>query len=124
MTDKEWVQIKYFKKSEFDCKCGCGLNNMSKEFVGWLEFVRTVLDAPIIITSGSRCQTHNNSVGGSKTSPHLNGLAADIKVINSRMRSRIISSISASYIHRVGIGKNFIHVDMDESKTQNVMWVC
>jgi len=123
MTDKEWAQIDYFKKSEFDCKCGCGLNNMSKEFVGWLEFVRTVLDAPIIITSGSRCQTHNNSVGGSKTSSHLTGLAADIEVKNSESRLNLVFALAQSHITRVGIGKNFLHVDIDKNKTQYVMWV-
>ena len=45
-----------------------------------LERVRAVLGRPIHISSGYRGPAVNSAVGGSKTSAHLRGLAADIVV--------------------------------------------
>lgn len=44
-----------------------------------LETVRAQIDSPIIITSGWRSKQRNLLVGGSKTSDHTTGWAADIK---------------------------------------------
>lgn len=45
-----------------------------------LELLRSVLAAPIKISSAYRCPALNAAVGGSKTSAHVQGLAADITV--------------------------------------------
>jgi zinc D-Ala-D-Ala carboxypeptidase len=44
-----------------------------------LEEVRTLLDHPIIISSGYRNSKVNKAIGGKPTSKHIQGLAADIK---------------------------------------------
>lgn len=44
-----------------------------------LQPIRDVYKKPIIVTSGYRCEALNKAVGGSKTSQHLSGQAADIK---------------------------------------------
>lgn len=46
----------------------------------YLEKIRDVVKAPLKITSGYRCTQLNNAIKGSKTSAHLQGLAADISV--------------------------------------------
>jgi hypothetical protein len=43
-----------------------------------LEAVWKLVGAPIRITSGFRCAQVNSAIGGSKTSAHMSGLAADI----------------------------------------------
>lgn len=43
-----------------------------------LEDVRMLLAAPVIVTSGYRCERLNAIVRGSATSAHVEGLAADI----------------------------------------------
>ncbi len=43
-----------------------------------LEPLRQALGKPIVVSSGYRSQTVNSMVGGSKTSDHLYGRAADI----------------------------------------------
>lgn len=43
----------------------------------WLEAARGILGVPLIVTSGYRTPAHNEAVGGSATSDHPNGLAAD-----------------------------------------------
>ena len=47
---------------------------------GLLEQVRKYLNKPISINSGYRCPELNQSVGGQKSSQHLLGCAADIRV--------------------------------------------
>ncbi|MBK1999946.1 DUF882 domain-containing protein [Campylobacter sp. 2018MI35] len=74
---------KYFKESEFKCKCGkCELPKgvPSDELVDVLCEIREHYDAPIIINSGYRCKEHNAEVGGAKSSQHTIGSAADIVV--------------------------------------------
>jgi len=53
---------------------------------GALEQVRELFDAPIIITSGYRSAAVNARIGGSPTSQHLQGLAADFTVIKMTPR--------------------------------------
>lgn len=46
----------------------------------WLEKLREEIGRPIYITSGYRCPLLNSYIGGSKTSAHVKGFAADIVV--------------------------------------------
>lgn len=75
-----WNDIKYFKKSEFTCKCGCGSNNISLELVKIADEVRKHFGKPMTITSGTRCSKHNKNVGGVSTSRHLSGKACDFYI--------------------------------------------
>lgn len=59
---------------------GAHLANLRRVALG-LEWARSILgDRPIRLTSGYRSPALNTAVGGSKTSDHANGLAADITV--------------------------------------------
>lgn len=75
-----WDDIKHFKKSEFACKCGCGLNNINLEVVKVADKIRDYYEKPCIVNSGSRCVKHNKKVGGVSNSRHLQGKAIDIYV--------------------------------------------
>lgn len=79
---KSWDDIKHFKKSEFTCKCGCGLNNIQLEVVKIADEVREHFGSPAIVTSGTRCTKHNAEVGGVANSRHLKGKAIDMYVQN------------------------------------------
>lgn len=59
------------------------LANLSKLSNGLLEVVRKAYGHPIKITSGYRSPKVNSAVGGSKTSQHLTGEAADMKAIGT-----------------------------------------
>ena len=67
----------HFRRAELACRCGCGLLNVSPTLLQLAEKVRAILQTPMIVTSGTRCVSHNASVGGSPTSKHLQGLAMD-----------------------------------------------
>lgn len=43
-----------------------------------LERIRSTLNCPVVVTSGYRCERLNMAVGGSSTSDHPRGHAADI----------------------------------------------
>lgn len=79
MQKSEKVQLSpHFNKNEFACPC-CGACKIEWDFLAVLERVRCDLDSPIFINSGYRCKNHNRKVGGSQTSYHLRGMAADIR---------------------------------------------
>lgn len=78
-TELTWDEIKYFKKAEFNCHCGCGLNNIDLRLVKILDEIREYFGKPMMITCGTRCQKYNDSLRGSiKNSKHVQGKAADI----------------------------------------------
>jgi uncharacterized protein YcbK (DUF882 family) len=70
--------IAHFKHKEFACSC-CGRVEVAASLVCWLEILRRAWGAPIHVNSGYRCLRHNTNVGGSKTSRHMIGCAADIR---------------------------------------------
>ena len=117
--------MKYFRPYEFDCGCGCdkGYVNMNHDFLVKLDKARGYADVPFQITSAFRCKKHNADVGGSKDSSHMKGLAVDIFCPSSRDRFEILQGLMIAGFKRVGAASTFIHVDADEDKIQNCMWV-
>jgi|TARA_B100002052_G_C15887171_1_gene602080 zinc D-Ala-D-Ala carboxypeptidase len=118
-------KIKFFSLKEFDSPDDEGSgNNMDLDFVRLIDEARETAGIPFKITSGYRTPTHNTSVGGSKTSSHMNipCNACDIAVPNSSARYKIIKSLLNVGVNRIGIGKNFIHCDTDSNKSQNIIW--
>lgn len=49
-----------------------------------LDPLREAWGAPIVVTSGYRCEKLNKAVGGAKKSQHLYGQAADIRTVSDR----------------------------------------
>lgn len=62
-----------------DNKCNAEqMNNINDLITNVLDPLREDFGKPIIITSGFRSEQLNRAVGGSKTSHHMKGMAADI----------------------------------------------
>lgn len=122
------MKFKYFTYKEFDCKGGEGKGeNMSDDFICLLDDARELAGIPFKITSGYRTEEYNKRLmdygfQASITSSHLKGLAADIEVKSSEDRFRIIGALVSVGIYRIGIGKDFIHCDIDENKKPNLIW--
>lgn len=57
------------------------VNNLRRLCLTLLEPIRVKLARPLVITSGYRPDWLNVAIGGSKTSNHMQGFAADIKVV-------------------------------------------
>ena len=115
-----WSEIDFFKEKDFACPC-CGRNFIDLKLVMKLDLARTIAGIPFIINSACRCEKHNYDVGGSVTSSHKEGLAVDIKCVNSVDRFIIINALIRVGFVRILIYKNFIHVDIDSSKSQNII---
>ena len=110
-----------FKKSEFACRCGCGFDDIDRKLVEKLQAVRDEIGNPIHITSGCRCAKQNKAEKGKTFSAHLSGFAADISCIHSTKR-KILLPVLCQMFSRVGLRGSFIHVDIDPTKSQDVLW--
>jgi len=120
----------HFKLEEFDSPDlpGSGAEFMDEEFLNLLDRARDAAGVPFKITSGFRTPEYNidlkkRGYAVARNSSHLKGLAADIAVTSSANRLIILESLLFVGFRRVGIGKSFIHVDFDISKSQDVVWV-
>lgn len=116
------ITLPDFSANEFDCKCGCGLNNMKPVFLWKLQQCRTEAQIPFIIASGSRCYKHNRKIGGKPESEHLTGEAVDISVPEAHIRFRILKAVFSVGFTRIGIGPDFIHLGDKSSLPQQVVW--
>jgi len=103
----------HFRRSEFACKCGCGFAAADAGLLAVLEDLRSTFDAPVTITSGCRCQSHNARVGGARDSQHTKGLAADIAV-RGIVPSEVANYLAGHYPDRYGLGRypNWTHIDV------------
>lgn len=117
--------MKHFKDSDFECKCGhCGLgiDDMEPELMDKLQVARELAEAPFTINSAVRCEFWNDKQGGSLKSSHMSGFALDIKCDRSYPRFRMFKAILDAGFKRIGVRKDFIHVDVDPNKDEEVLW--
>jgi len=70
-----------------------------------------------------RCTAHNRASGGKKDSAHLDGLAADIVCTDSRTRGYILGALYEAGFNRIGIHKEFLHVDDHPAKSADLVWL-
>ena len=111
----------YFKVREFACQDGSDTVFIAPALVDVLEKIRVHFGKPITVTSGYRTDAHNAkpSVGGSSTSQHKYGLAADIQV--SGMSPPVVAAYAESLLPGkggIGIYSNFTHIDVRKTKSR------
>lgn len=94
------------------------------KLVDKLQAIRTKTGIPMKIESGWRSPEHNENVGGVQDSAHTKGLAVDIRCRNSRERFLLKKAAFEEGFRRIGDGqeRNFLHLDIDPSKDQDVEW--
>lgn len=103
-----------FSKSELSCKC-CGIAKMDPVFLSRLQAMRDHFGKAIGITSGYRCEKHNDAVpNASKNSQHLHGRAVDISIsgLTSNDRHELLKASILFGFTGVGFGKNNFHIDL------------
>lgn len=115
---------KNFKSSEFDSPDLKGSGSKIKILlVKKLQKARDISGIPYLITSGVRTWMHNLEIGGLLSSSHLVGWAVDIAVSSSRERHQILKGLILAGFTRIGISDGFIHVDLDPSKPDGLIWM-
>ncbi len=120
---------KNFTRDEFQCQCKkCEAQMIDTELVEKLQRIRDVLGVPLKITSGYRCIVHNASkaVGGSRTSKHLYGFAADWRTMN-RTVTPVALGIIAQAVGFGGIGIYWHHkaaMCHADTRAGKATWLC
>ena len=104
----------HFTLKEFKCKCrfrDCTRTLVLPSTLLDLQSLRFAYGKPIKITSGFRCQRHNERVGGIKDSFHRIGCAVDIKPIGdfSLYELDMLEELARSYFDVVLRYDSFIH---------------
>ena len=104
------------------------LGNIRALALNVLDPLRAMIGRPIIITSGYRSQRVNELVGGSKTSQHLSGKAADIHVqgYTPQQMNAVYQTIQMYYDFDQLIfypSKNIIHISWNGGKNRQESWV-
>ena len=123
-TGTLWDEIKYFKKSEFACKCGKYCDGYPAEIdmdmVKIADEIRARIGKPISINSGLRCKTHNANVGGVFNSQHLLGKAADLGCPIGCTPAQMASIAETIMGNTGGIGVYSwgIHIDTRSAKSR------
>lgn len=104
----------FFKRDELKCK-GSGLCKMSPDFMYKLCALRSMYNAPLIITSGYRSPEHNKEVSYTgENGPHTTGRAVDISIRGKEALFIIKAAMSLGF---TGFGvsqkgdSRFIHLD-------------
>ena len=111
--------MKYFKRHEFACGCGCGFSAVDVELLEALEDVREHFNQPITINSGCRCEAHNRAVGGEPNSMHTKGIAADF-VVRGVSPAKVHQYLTGKYPNEYGIGlyRTWVHLDVRGEKAR------
>ena len=102
----------YFSLYEFACPC-CNQVMLSPELLTRLNHLRMVINKPIYINSGFRCEKENRKVGGVQGSYHLWGMAVDIHAKDYLLYDLLLYAQELGFN---GIGfyekENFLHLDV------------
>jgi hypothetical protein len=112
-----------FNSIEFDCKGGscCKATIIDPQLVVYLQAIRDHFGKPITITSGFRCITHNQRVGGAVGSRHTKGDAADIVVkgVAPKEVAKFAESIGIKGIglYETSADGHFVHIDTRDIKS-------
>lgn len=113
-NDDFWADIKYFKREEFRCKCGCGADDMNETLIRTADRVREHFGRPMPVTSGRRCANHNARVGGVSNSRHLKGKAMDFCVVG-KTAAQVLDYVKSQpeIRYAYAIDGTYVHMDVE-----------
>lgn len=108
--------LPYFTRDELSCK-HCGASGVDKTALDALLKLRIDMGVAFIVNSAYRCEKHpvevNKPHGGGS---HTTGKAFDIKLKDPSRYLELVAEAYKQGFHGVGINKNFVHLDMAESR--------
>jgi uncharacterized protein YcbK (DUF882 family) len=107
----------HFQDKEFCCHCCGELKVIDPKLLAGLEKLRAMINRPIHINSGYRCEKHNQRIGGASKSYHLKGMAADISVKGMDSQELFSYCETINEFHGLGCYRSWVHVDTREKMT-------
>ena len=115
-----------FEVRELRCRDGTDTVMVDEVLMLLLQCIREHFGKPVTITSGYRTAAHNATVGGAKSSQHLLGRAADIRVQGVSVED--VAAYAESLLHnwggvgrypvKVGRATGWVHVDTRADKAR------
>ena len=109
---------KNFRLDEFKCKCcKCDPILLDDQLINWLQKIRDHFGKRVNVNSGYRCAEHNADpkVGGSPSSHHVKGMAADIRV-QGATPTQVARYAESIGVQRIGLYDCFVHIGSDNRK--------
>lgn len=115
-----------FKVRELRCRDGSDTVMVDETLTVVLQCIREHFGKPVTITSGYRTPAHNAAVGGAKSSQHLLGRAADIRVAGVSVEDVAAYAESlmpgwggvGRYPAKAGRATGWVHVDTRADKAR------
>ena len=116
-----------FSVNEMACRCGCGTSEMEPEFMRMLQELRDQMQGPLRVSSGRRCDHHNDAVTTAKNKKngvHTLGQASDILISGERAmllfeKARQIGFSGIRLSQRGPHQDRFVHLD---TKPRKALW--
>lgn len=113
------------KLSELDfsaCVPACKVDALNPALVDAIIMAQKMSGFQFTITSAFRSQDWERNHGRKGTSSHCRGLAVDVSTIDSHTRFKVVAAALYAGIPRIGIGKRFVHLDIDETKAHPIIF--
>lgn len=111
---------KYFDTDEMKCS-HCGECKMDEHFMDMLDSLRAAVGKPLLVNSGYRCPAHDKEIKGEGN--HTQGKAVDIACSDSTLRFSIIRQAILLGFKRIGIAREFVHLDLVSEHPNDVIWL-
>ena len=116
-----------FSVNEMACRCGCGTSEMDPEFMRMLQELRDQMQGPLLVSSGRRCDHHNDAVSTAKNKKkgvHTLGQDSDILISGERAmllfeKARKIGFSGIGLSQRGPHQDRFVHLD---TKPRKALW--
>lgn len=106
------------------CIPACQLSDFSPALVASLRLAQRFANFNFSFSSGFRPKSWELSHGRNGSSSHSKTpcLAVDIHCKDSHCRFKIVASLLSAGFDRIGIGKNFVHADIDYTKPHPIIF--
>ncbi len=105
-----------FDRKDYVCPCDSCKNGgivVMPAIYNFVQKMRDVIAAPLVVTCGVRCIPHNAKIGGAPDSRHTYRDAVDLEVKDSRHRALIVGAALETFpLGMVEVCPNHLHIDM------------
>lgn len=113
----------YFDNSEFTrLTPACDITQMSTTLLIKLDALRVYCGFALRITSAYRSKDWDLAKGRTGKGAHTQGLAVDIACTDSWSRGRILQGAFEIGFNGIGVGSNFIHLDIMPREYNRIVW--
>lgn len=115
---------KYFSENDFQKAVpACKMSDIRRTSLERLDRAREVAGIPFILSSAYRSPEYEKKKGRSGSGAHTEGCAFDVRCCDSRSRWLVVFGAIVAGFTRIGIAKNFVHLDDSERLSHPVIWL-